>query len=150
MKKYSFPLNNVLNFREQVLENLKNEHAQVLFRISEQEKLIAGLRQKYQDTSAELEEKLTGQAMLMNEIREYRIYINNLYQKILRAEQELLEIKKEEEKKRAEVIEAKKEKASIERLKEKSRIQYQMEYQKSEELLIEEFVMNTRLIRAEK
>lgn len=150
MKKYSFPLNNVLNFREQVLESLKNEHAQVLFRISEQEKLIAGLRQIYQDTSAELEKKLTEQAMLMNEIREYRIYINNLYQKILRAEQELLEIRKEEELKRAEVIEAKKEKASIERLKEKSRIQYQMEYQKSEELLIEEFVMNTRLIRAEK
>lgn len=150
MKKYNFPLNNVLNFREQVLESLKNEHAQVLFRISEQEKLIAGLRQTYLNTSAELEGKLMGQSMLMNEIREYRSYINNLYQKILRAEEKLQEIKKEEEKKRAEVIEAKKEKASIERLKEKSKTQYQMEYQKSEELLIEEFVMNTRLIHAQK
>lgn len=150
MKKYNFPLNNVLNFRDQVLENLKSEHAQVLLRVSEQEKLIANLRRRYQETSTELEAKMAGQLMGMNEVREYRCYINNLYQKILRAEQELLEIKKEEEKKRSEVIEAKKEKASIERLKEKSKIQYQLEYQKSEELLIEEFVSNTRLIHAQK
>lgn len=150
MKKYNFPLNNVLNFRDQVLENLKNEHAQVLLRVSEQEKLIASLRQKYQNASEELEEKMAGQMMGMNEVLEYRRYINNLYQKIGRAEQTLLEIRKEEEKKRSEVIEAKKEKASIERLKEKSKLQYQLEYQKSEELLIEEFVSNTRLIHAEK
>ena len=30
MKKFKFPLNTVLNYKDQVLENLKTEHAQIL------------------------------------------------------------------------------------------------------------------------
>ncbi len=38
MKKFNFPLNTVLNYKDQVLDNLKNEHAQIVDQVVRQEK----------------------------------------------------------------------------------------------------------------
>lgn len=150
MKKYSFPLDNVLNFRDQVLENLKSEHAQILMRIADQEKRIADLKEKHRSVNDWLNKEVGSHPMPVSEVREYRIYMNVLVDKV-RAEEHVLQgIRLEEEKKRNEVVAAKKDKASIQKLKEKSQIAYQFEYQKDEERMIEEFVSSSRLIHAEK
>lgn len=149
MKKYSFPLDNVLNFREQVLENLKSEHAQILMQIAAQEKKIQELKDKRVSTSNWLKGELRESPMTIGEVQECRRYLGRLQQLLQAAEAELSLLRKEEESKRGEVIAAKKDKASIEKLKEKSQEEYRHAYQKDEEHQIEEFVSNKRLLQIE-
>ena len=47
MKKFQFPLDTVLGYKQQVLENLQNEHSVLVRRVREQESLIAGLEADY-------------------------------------------------------------------------------------------------------
>ena len=66
-------------------------------------------------------------------------------ERAIRYELELLaQYRKEEEEKREEMILARQESMSIEKLREKEHENYNKMVQKSEELLIEEFVSNSR------
>lgn len=147
MKKFNFPLNTVLNYKDQVLENLKTEHAQILADIAQQERRIEELMEKSQSAAIRYRED-TQCGVTVNIMREYERYITFIQQRIVAEQGVLLKIKKKEEQKRAEVIEAKKEKASIDKLKEKKLDQYNKEVLKSEELFIEEFVSNTMSVRS--
>lgn len=147
MKKYHFSLDNVLNFREQVLENLKSEHAQVLAQLAEQENKINELKSKIKDTEKWLYKTMEEGTADIGRIQECRYYINRLDQLLKEAGEELMRLRKVEEAKRAEVIAAKKDKASIQKLKEKSQEEYRLAYQKDEEKQIEEFVGNKRLLQ---
>ncbi|WP_277409053.1 flagellar export protein FliJ [Lacrimispora xylanisolvens] len=147
MKKFNFPLNTVLNYKDQVLENLKTEHAQILADIAQQERRIEELMDKSQSAAVRFRED-TQCGVTVNIMREYERYITFIQQRIVAEQGVLLKLKKKEEQKRAEVIEAKKEKASIDKLKEKKLDQYNKEVLKSEELFIEEFVSNTMSVRS--
>ena len=147
MKKFNFPLNTVLNYKDQVLENLKTEHAQILADIAQQERRIEELMDKSQSAAARYRED-TQCGVTVNIMREYERYITFIQQRIVAEQGVLLKLTKKEEQKRAEVIEAKKEKASIDKLKEKKLDQYNKEVLKSEELFIEEFVSNTMSVRS--
>ena len=144
MKKFYFALDTVLNYKSQVLDNLKNEHMQILTSILKKEKEIEEhenqLRECMDNYSAC---KACGAAI--NEIKNHEIYLHSLHHKIGVVKHELQMLKKQEKIKQAEVVEAKKEMASIEKLKEKKKAQYTKEEQKREEIFIEEFVSNTRL-----
>lgn len=141
MKKFNFPLNTVLNYKDQALDNLKSEHAQILVRVAGQEKKISQMEEMRNSACIKLK-KETETGIAINAMREYEAYIMNM-EKIILAEQKTLAVLKEkEEQKRAQVVEARKEKASIEKLKEKKLMQYDKEVQRSEELFIEEFVSN--------
>lgn len=146
MKKFNFPLNTVLNYKDQVLENLKTEHAQILADIAQQERRIEELMVKSQSAAIRYRED-TQCGVTVNIMREYERYITFIQQRIVAEQGILLKLTKKEEQKRAEVIEAKKEKASIDKLKEKKLDQYNKEVLKSEELFIEEFVSNTMSVR---
>ena len=147
MKKFNFPLNTVLNYKDQVLENLKTEHAQILADIAQQERRIEELMEKSQSAAMRYRED-TQCGVTVNIMREYERYITFIQQRIVAEQGVLLKLTKKEEQKRAEVIEAKKEKASIDKLKEKKLDQYNKEVLKSEELFIEEFVSNTMSVRS--
>ncbi|WP_349669479.1 flagellar export protein FliJ [Lacrimispora sp.] len=147
MKKFNFPLNTVLNYKDQVLENLKTEHAQILADIAQQERRIEELMEKSQSAAIRYRED-TQCGVTVNIMREYERYITFIQQRIVAEQGVLLKLKKKEEQKRAEVIEAKKEKASIDKLKEKKLDQYNKEVLRSEELFIEEFVSNTMSVRS--
>lgn len=146
MKKFNFPLNTVLNYKDQVLENLKTEHAQILADIAQQERRIEELMVKSQSAAIRYRED-TQCGVTVNIMREYERYITFIQQRIVAEQGILLKLTKKEEQKRTEVIEAKKEKASIDKLKEKKLDQYNKEVLKSEELFIEEFVSNTMSVR---
>ncbi|MFT4005471.1 MAG: flagellar export protein FliJ [Lacrimispora sp.] len=142
MKKFSFPLDTVLNYKDQVLDNLKNEHAQILAKVAQQEKWINTLADQRSSACIRFQEEIRN-GIAINVMREYESYITYMQQKIL-AEQGILQrLKRREEQKRAEVVEARKETASIEKLKEKKLVQYNKDVLRSEELFIEEFVSNT-------
>ncbi|MDF2888726.1 MAG: flagellar export protein FliJ [Lacrimispora sp.] len=146
MKKFNFPLDTVLNYKDQVLENLKTEHAQILASVAQQEKRIEEFMEKSQSATVRYRED-TLRGVTVNIMREYERYITFIQQRIVSEQGVLLKLKKKEEQKRMEVIEAKKEKASIDKLKEKKLDQYNKDLLKSEELFIEEFVSNTMSVR---
>ncbi len=147
MKKFNFPLDTVLNYKDQALDNLKSEHAQILAKVAQQENKINMLADQRNAACVRFkEEAQTG--ISINAMREYETYITYMEKKILAEQGVLLTLKRKEEQKRFQVVEARKEKASIEKLKEKKLTLYNKEVQRSEELFIEEFVSNTMSVRS--
>ena len=147
MKKFNFPLDTVLNYKDQVLDNLKNEHAQIVAKVASQEKKIEELDGQRRSACVRFQEE-TQNGIAINVMREYETYIAFMQQKILAEQGVLQRLKKKEEQKRSEVVEARKEVVSIEKLKEKKLLQYNKEVLRSEELFIEEFVSNTTSVQA--
>ena len=143
MKKFFFPLDKVLDYKEQVLDGLKAEHARILMKVRECERAIEELEQLHRDCTAEFRKnKLNG--IKISEIHTYENYLEALGVKIRIKQDQLEKLKLREEAKRNEVVEAKKETSSIDKLKEKKRAEYDKTVQKEEEQLIEEFVVTKR------
>ncbi len=143
MKKFYFPLHTVLNYKQQVLDNLRNEQAQIMSDIVRSEKRIENLENLSRNWGGELQEKQK-HGMTVREIGTYQSYLHNLRVKE-KLEREVLErLEERKEQKRKEVVAAKTETSSLELLQDKKKAQYQYQVQKSEELFIEEFVSNLR------
>lgn len=139
MKKFFFPLDTVLRYKEQVLDSLKGEHARILAKIRECENAIDELEHEFGQCTIEFRQnKMNG--MKINEMHTYENYLDSLRLKIRKRQEQLARLREQEEIKRNEVVEAKKETSSIDKLKERKRFEYDKEVQKQEELLIEEFV----------
>lgn len=139
MKKFFFSLDTVLNYKEQVLESLRGEHARILAKIRDCELAIEKLENEYASCAKKLEqEQMRG--ISIKDVRSYNVYLDALRLKIKQKEEELVHLEAEEEEKREEVVEAKKETSSIEKLKEHKLKEYNKQVQKQEELFIEEFV----------
>ena len=122
MKKFYFALDTVLNYKEQVLENLQGEHARIIAERMECERGIEALEQEQQDWIEELERKKL-QGLSIIDMQTYDRFLTSLRKKIERERERLAEILIREERKREEVVEARKETASITKLKEKKRVQ---------------------------
>ena len=145
MKKFYFALDTVLNYKEQVLENLQAEHAQIIAERVECERGIEALEQEQQECMAELEEKKSF-GISITDMQTYDRFLTSLRKKIERERERLAEILQREERKREQVVEARKETASITKLKDKKRAQYDKEVQKADEQFIDEFVANKRAV----
>ena len=145
MKKFYFALDTVLNYKEQVLENLQTEHAQIIAERVECERGIEALEQEQQECMAELEEKKSF-GISITDMQTYDRFLTSLRKKIERERERLAEILQREERKREQVVEARKETASITKFKDKKRAQYDKEVQKADEQFIDEFVSNKRAV----
>lgn len=144
MKKFSFSLGTVLDYKNQVLDSLMNDHAAAIAKVNEQEKVIATMEAEYTAHNMEyIERKTTGMTII--EAQSYQGYFRVTEVRVKKEKEKLLFLKQEEEKRRALVVEAKKETSSIEKLKEKKLESYQKLVQKNEELFVEEFVSYQRL-----
>ena len=120
MKKFFFPLDKVLDYKEQVLDGLKAEHARILMKVRECERAIEELEQLHRDCTAEFRKnKLNG--IKISEIHTYENYLEALGVKIRIKQDQLEKLKLREEAKRNEVVEAKKETSTLDKLKEKKR-----------------------------
>ncbi|KAF5068680.1 flagellar export protein FliJ [Anaerotignum sp.] len=139
MKKFSFQLESVMNFKNQRLENKKAEHANIIAMVNEQNVKIDSLLGKFKGVNLEFnQKKMTGISII--EAMEYSGFLYKLEVEIQKEKRHLEALQKREEDKRAEVVEVKIETSTLEKLKEKKLEQYNKEMQKSEELFIEEFV----------
>lgn len=142
MKKFTFGLDTVLDYKNQVLSNLKLEHGKIIAELNQQEAVLENLKKQYFEYVNEFNsKKITGMTVI--EAKAFEMYINQIDDQIKFQNQKLAQIRKVEEKKRQEVIESRKESAAIEKLKEKKIEQYNKEVKKKEELFIEEFVSNS-------
>lgn len=139
MKKFFFSLDTVLSYKERVLDGLKAEHMKVLVQLRKCEEEIEKLEQAYQDNAKKFDEKKR-QGLEIQDIYIYDNFLKGIQLKIARKRGELLELKREEEKRREKVVEAKKESSSLDKLKEKQFEEYNKQMQKENEQMIEEFV----------
>jgi flagellar FliJ protein len=146
MKKFSFSLDKVLNYKEQVEESLRNEHAQILRNILLKEEEIEGMEAEFRAWSDECRQRELQGATIV-EIRLYESYLNNLSHRIDQERDFLERLRVFEERKRQELVEAKKETASIDLLKTKRRAEYEKELIKEQEQIIEEYVSNGRAVK---
>lgn len=139
MKKFSFQLESVMNFKNQRLESKKAEHAKIIAMVNEQNQKIDFLSERYRGINCEFnEKKMEGISII--EAMEYSGFLYKLEVEIQQEKRQLEKLKRVEEEKRAEVVEVKIETSTLEKLKEKKLEVYHKEVQKSEELFIEEFV----------
>lgn len=143
MKKFQFALDTVLDYKQQVLDNLRTEHGAILAQVRRQEDILEDLKTHYTQYNKEFcEKKETGMTILdaMTYDNGLRVLEQNIQLEMLKLD----ELRQKEAAKRDEVVEARKDTASIEKLKEKKLNAYQKVVQKSEEVFIEEFVSSTR------
>ena len=117
MKKFNFTLGTVLNYKNQVLDSLKNEHAKILARINEQEKVIHNLEEEYKKCNNDFNQKKMEGITIIESIG-FEAYLRKLEVSIKQEEKKLALIKVEEENKRMEVVAAKQDTSSLERSEE--------------------------------
>lgn len=139
MKKFFFSLNTVLDYKQQVLESLRAEHATALAKVHECEREIEKLEEEHRSCSEELHEKRC-RGIKVNEIYTYEYYLESIGVKIKKKLEELERLQEIAERKKEAVVEARKETASIEKLREHKMDEYRKEEQKEQEQLVEEFV----------
>lgn len=144
MKKFNFTLGTVLSYKNQVLDALKNEHAKILARINEQEKVIHNLEEEYKKCNENFNQKKMEGITIIESIG-FETYLRRLEVSIQQEQKKLLSIKEEEEAKRSEVVAAKQDTSSLEKLKEKKLEIYHKEEQKAQEAFVEEFVSFSRI-----
>lgn len=145
MKKFHFSLEKILQFKNQTLDNLKFDLAnlQHLLKIKNDE--IENLRIKYMETDSLYNDKIK-LAIQPYEIEYYKNFLNKLINDIKKKiEEEKIVIKKIEHKKE-EIINMNKEISTLDKLKEKKVDEYNKILLKSEEAFIDEFVNNSNMI----
>ena len=148
MKKFRFSLETVLDYKQQVLEALQTEHAAILARVRAQEAELERQETEYHTLDSEFSRRKLEGITILDAMR-YEQYLRASEREIQQATQKLEELRRQEEKKRAEVVAAKQDTSSLEKLREKKLDIYNKAVQKSEEAMIEEFVSTTRAIAAQ-
>lgn len=147
MKKFQFSLDHVLDYKQQVLEGLQNEHAILMQRVRSQEELVGELWQRYWSCNRELREaEITG--MTVAEAMRLESGLRFWEKEIEKNERLLEEYRRAAEDKRRQVVAARQDTASLEKLKDKKHQAYQLEVQKGEERFIEELVAAQRAMSA--
>ncbi len=148
MKKFHFSLETVLDYKQQILASLQAEHGAILAQVREQERLIEELEAEYQQMDGEFaQRKLEGIAIL--DAMKYEQYLRAMERQIQQALEDLAQLQKKEEAKRAEVVTAKQDTSSIEKLREKKLDHYKKAMQKNEEAMIDELVSTKRVMEAQ-
>lgn len=144
MKQFKYRLETVLDYKNQVLDNLKSEHAVIIQSVNQKQEEIHGLNRELTGMESEFDRTKEAGATIQN----YRLFdmcIGRM-EEIIDEEKERLKIlRKKEEEKKQEVISAKVDTSKFEKLKDKKYREYQKEAAKADETFIEEFVSNTSM-----
>lgn len=144
MKKFQYRLETVLDYKTQVLDNLKTEHAAIMQNVNRKQEQIRGLKKELTGYESEFDQIKTEGAVIEN----YRLFdmcIGRM-EKIIDNEKENLKVlKKQENEKKKEVIEAKVDTSRYEKLKNRKLREYQRMVAKADETFIEEFVSSAAI-----
>lgn len=141
MKKFSFSLQNVLDFKNQYLDSAKNEYSSAMADVTKQQEVIMRLEDMYARTNNEYNEKKS-EGLGISDMLRYDSYLQRITAEIEGEIVKLHELEEILEEKFNIMVKAKQEVASLDKLREKRYDAYNYEMQKQEELLIEEFVSN--------
>lgn len=142
MKRFEYRLDTVLDYKTQVLDNLKTEHAVILQKVNKKQEEIQGLKQDLVGYESDFN-KAKEDGVSIGDCRLYNMCIGRMTEIIDEEKQRLKVLKKEEDKKKQEVISAKVDTSKFEKLKDKKLREYEKAVMKADEAFIEEFVSNT-------
>lgn len=144
MKKFKFSLEKILQLKQQMLKNLKNDLSTLQMQLREKEKDIEILKIKFIESN-EVYNTKSSKSIMPYEIKFYKDYMNTILNNMKKEEEEKELILKKIEAKKQEIINLNIEISSIEKLKEKKLAKYNYQVQKMEEILIEEFVSSSSI-----
>ena len=116
MKRFKYSLENVLHYKEQILDSIKAEHGTLL-------------AQK--------------QDVQIKDICLYGMYISEMEDQIRKKQEQLKLLQQQEEKKKVQVIAAKIDTSRYEKLKDRRQSEYEKAAKKAQELFIEEYASRT-------
>lgn len=143
MKKFSFSLEPVLRYKNDRLEIIRNEHAEMINCVMQQEQKIKHMKEENCRCEAAFnKKKLSGITPI--EAMNCQNYLEQQECLILRECEVLKEIQRKEAVKKEELLEAKKEVLTIEKLRETNVEEYQRAVNREIEQSIEEFVSNSQ------
>ncbi|MTI69483.1 MAG: flagellar export protein FliJ [Firmicutes bacterium] len=138
MKNFKYSLENVLKYRKDKEETLKQEYSNV-----ERNYLIE--KEKLEELERKLDSAVNSNAKNTSREVTYRKnvynYIQFLREKIVLQRELTLNYKDELEQKRSELVSAQKERKTIEKLKEKAYTKYKVELNRQEQKLNDELAM---------
>ena len=141
MKRFKYSLDTVLDYKAQVLDNLKEEHAVILRDVSLKKEEIARLSNELSGFQEEFDSAKQRGASIES-FRLYDICIGQMEKKIDFEKEVLSVLQQKEEKKKGEVITAKVDTSKFENLKSRRLREYQKAQAKEEEAFVEEFVVH--------
>ncbi len=143
MKKFSFPLDTVLDYKQQILDSLKIEHGAILAQVRRQEAILTNVQSEYEITNAELREKERNGLTIAGALI-YEIGLRALEEDIARETAKLEALRLQELQKREQLVASKIDTTSLERLREQKLDSYNKAVQKSQEQFIDELITATR------
>lgn len=141
MKRFHYGLETVLDYKVQVLDNLRTEHAAALHQVRKKEDEIHRLKSELTGYEGQFDQKKHAGGVI-EEYRLFNLCITQMEKTIDYEKEHLFVLRKKEEEKRAKVVEAKIDTSKFEKLKERKWAAYQKAEMKEEERFIEEFVSN--------
>lgn len=134
----------MLDYKTQVLDNLKTEHAAIMQNVNKKQEQIRSLKQELTGYESEFDEVKVAGATIEN----YRLFdmcIGRMEQIIDEEKERLQVLRRQEDAKKQEVIEAKVDTSRYEKLKDRKLREYQKAVAKADEVFVEEFVSGTAL-----
>lgn len=147
MKKFQFSLENVLGYKQQVLESLQNEHAILIQKMRQQEERLRQMEESYRAWNEEFRQAEM-EGITVAEAMRYESGLRFWEKEIAQQRQTVLQCQQEVEQKRRQVVAARQETASLEKLRDKKQEEYRKAVQKGEELFIEEVVAAQKAMAA--
>lgn len=144
MKQFKYRLETVLDYKTQVLDNLKTEHAVIIQKVNHKQEEIRGLHRELAGFEEEFD-RAKEEGVSIENYRLFDMCIVRMEEIIDEEKERLKVLKKKEEEKKQEVITAKVDTSKFEKLKEKKLKEYQKEVAKADETFIEEFVSGNAL-----
>ena len=140
MKRFHYSLDSVLAYKNQILDNLKEEHAVMLHDVNAKKEEIAKMRSELNEFQNDFDSAKQSGATIQD-FQLYDMCIGQMVKQIDAQKEVLTGLQKKEEKKKTEVINAKVDTSRFEKLKSRRFREYQKLCQKEEEAFIEEFVV---------
>jgi flagellar protein FliJ len=143
MKKFVFSLENVLRFKKETLDMLKNEMAQLQMEIHQIEQKITQLKQEYHSLNRTLTLKMQS-GIEPSDIGVYKRYFAELDRQTKKFEAQRTALQRAVAVKQAEIVERKKDISGLEKLRESQLKAYEAQDRKEQELMVEEFISHRR------
>ncbi len=143
MKKFSFTLGRLLDYKRQLLKNEKNTLSQLRAQLQRVIDEREELKRRLDESNEDFQEKCRN-GITTTQIITIKTYHNSLIEQIKQLDKMRGIVEDKIEKQLDVVVEATKEVSSIEKLEEKQLVEYNEAVRKSEELFIEEHVSHTK------
>ena len=137
MKRFKYSLENVLHYKEQILDSIKAEHGTLLAQIRKKEAEIQELENKLVSAQNKMDD-LKKQDVQIKDICLYGMYISEMEDQIRKKQEQLKLLQQQEEKKKVQI-----DTSRYEKLKDRRQSEYEKAAKKAQELFIEEFASRT-------